>query len=570
MRLTGGVFSAYAAAVAGLVVAAGQAASAGTTGALGGLVADAETHAPVAGVVVNVASPSQNATTTTNGAGRFVFVSLLPDTYVVSTQKPGYDATSLAGITVLADQTQRLELPIEKSLRTIGHVTTRSSLSVVRPGTTTDVYSVGPAQTQAAAPIGGGGSLNSVYSAIASMPGSFVPPGQMGVNQTVYIRGGYYDQIGFEYDGVPVNRSFDNYPAYSGSTLGQQELQIYTGGGGAGANATGLAGFINQVVQSGTYPGYATLEGQIGSPTFYHDVSLQLGGATPSRLFSYYVGFSGVNQAFNYFNQSNGGDLQDEFPYATGPSNLTTALDFYPAMYPTCNPNMSEPKNPGLFSYDPGCYSAFNPAYSNYSLVADRQAIGNFHIGIPHHHDAGRDDVQLLYTSSAQYRQYYSSVLDAGQQLVNGLVANQDISAPPHWPDYPTYPSGTQFLTPADVPTTSYLFPGSPQQRCANIFDVPGTIGECPSGTYSPLPTTIATRAGTPPASSSCSTRRTSATAPTCASSATRSTRTRTAAGRRGAGSGAASARRTTTTRSTRTPVGPRSSSPTSSPTKTR
>ena len=32
-----------------------------------------------------------------------------------------------------------------------------------------------PALTKAAAPIGGGGSLNNVYSAIASMPGSFVP-----------------------------------------------------------------------------------------------------------------------------------------------------------------------------------------------------------------------------------------------------------------------------------------------------------------------------------------------------------------------------------------------------------
>ena len=90
------------------------------------------------------------------------------------------------------------------------------------------------------------------------MPGAYVPNGQMGVNQTVYIRGGYYDQIGYEYDGVPVNRSFDNYPAHSASTLGQQELQIYAGGGGANANATGLAGFINQVVKTGTYPGYAT------------------------------------------------------------------------------------------------------------------------------------------------------------------------------------------------------------------------------------------------------------------------------------------------------------------------
>lgn len=225
MRLTSGVLSACLAAVLGLVIATNDSARAGTTGGLSGTVTDAQTHAAVAGVVVDVASPSQNATTTTNAAGRFAFLSLNPDTYVVSTQRQGFDSTLVAGISILADQTQRLALSIQKSLKTIGRVTTRSSLSVVKPGTTTDVYSVGPAQTQAAAPLGGGGSLNNVYSAIASMPGSFVPSGQMGVNQTVYIRGGYYDQIGYEYDGVPVNRSFDNYPAYSGSTLGQQELQ---------------------------------------------------------------------------------------------------------------------------------------------------------------------------------------------------------------------------------------------------------------------------------------------------------------------------------------------------------
>ena len=142
----------------------------------------------------------------------------------------------------------------------------------------TDVYSVNPAVTQAAAPIGGGGGLNNVYSAIAAMPGAYVPNGQMGVNQTVYIRGGYYDQIGYEYDGVPVNRSFDNYPAHSASTLGQQELQIYAGGGGASANATGLAGFINQVVKTGTFPGYANSLG----PNRHADASITISRSRPA------------------------------------------------------------------------------------------------------------------------------------------------------------------------------------------------------------------------------------------------------------------------------------------------
>ena len=51
---------------------------------------------------------------------------------------------------------------------------------------------------------------------------------------------------------IKENRSFDNYPGGTGTNLGQQELQVYTGGGSAGASAVGLAGFINQVIRTGT------------------------------------------------------------------------------------------------------------------------------------------------------------------------------------------------------------------------------------------------------------------------------------------------------------------------------
>ena len=152
------------------------------------------------------------------------------------------------------------------------------------------------------------------------MPGAYVPPNQVGVNQTVYIRGGYYDQIGYEYDGVPINRSFDNYPGNSETTLGQQELQIYTGGGEADANATGLAGFINQVIKTGTYPGYATGGLAFGTPTFYHDARVEAGGSTPDRMFSYYVGVSGTNQDLRYFDQFNGASLIDTIPYGYWPA----------------------------------------------------------------------------------------------------------------------------------------------------------------------------------------------------------------------------------------------------------
>jgi len=457
-------------------ISAKSAALAGTTGTLGGSVIEAQGGAPIAAAKVTAASPSQTSGTSTDRTGRFVFLSLIPDTYTVSAAKDGYETARISGISVFADQNQNVVVSMQPAAKSLGtvRVTSRSNLSPVKPGTTTDVYSVNAAMTRAASTLGGGGGLNNAYSAIASMPGAFVPPNQLGVNQTVYIRGGYYDQIGYEYDGVPMNRSFDNYPSHSASTLGQEELQIYTGGGSASSNATGLSGFINQVVKSGTYPGFVTASARVGSPTFYNDLSVELGGATDNRLFSYYVGVSGYNQNYRYLDNGNGASVVNEFP-STYPSNVTTFLPFWPAVYPTCDPS-----NPLLYTNpatsfvnsDPGCFSYVGPNIDFPSTIVGRESIGNFHFGLPHKRDNRRDDIQLLYANSSQFLQYYSSIQDAGPLLP--ALQNPNTNAGPLaynpvvWPDFYTYAAGTPFLGLANAPVIGYAFPGSPTNRCIN------------------------------------------------------------------------------------------------------
>ncbi len=487
--------SLLALALAGLL--GPSAARAGTTGSLTGTVLDAKTRAPLAGVTVTATSPSQTGRARTDAGGTFAFIALAPDTYALTLSRSGYDTLTSSGLTVNADQTQSTSLALQPSLATIGRVQSRSALDVVKPGTTTDVYSVTPAVAQAAATLGGGGGLNNAYSAIAALPGVFVPPGQAGVNQSVFIRGGYYDQIGYQYDGVPVNRSFDNYPGHSAASLGQQELQVYTGGGAADASASGLAGFINQVTRTGTYPGFGNLSARLGTPTFYHDLSAEFGGATPSRSFSYYVGASGYDQDFRYFDQANGAGQIALFPN-TGPSNRTTDLSFYPAVYPACNahdfsePTLTYSGGAATPAYDPGCFGVMNPAYGDISTIRGRETVGNFHVALPHRSgDGGHDDVQLLYTNSAQYRQYYSGVDDAGlTPAAYGILPSAgvpgDTFRAPHWPDYLTYPAGTAFLSPADLTPIPYLFPGSPSGRCANVdLAIPGA---CPGDDPALLP----------------------------------------------------------------------------------
>ncbi len=495
-------------------------ARAGTTGSLNGIVNDAQSQAPLADATVTVVSPSQTSTALTDAAGRFTILSLIPDTYTLSVQKQGYEPISISGISVFADQTQSVPVTMRKSLKTIASVTSRSSISPVKPGTTNDVYSVNPALTRAAAPVGGGANLDNAYSAIASMPGAYVPPDQSGVNQTVYIRGGNYDQIGYEYDGVPVNRAFDNYPSHTASTLGQQELQIYTGGGPADSNATGLSGFINQVVKSGTYPGFGTVMGRVGTPAFDHELQVEAGGASPNRLFSYYVGLSGYNTQLRYLAQDNGASISAEFPQFW-PSYKTTNLPFWPAVYPSCNNDSVNNfyVNPILSSNTvtlwntPGCYDHLASNIDLPAGIDGRETVANVHFGIPHKRDAGRDDVQLLYTNSAQSITSYNSPNDLAPVVSlfqQSLTANNgqcsayyagfgacdigSLSIQPTWPDFYTFPAGTGFLQPANVPVIAYPFPGGPLNRCYNTFtiasssvDVP-VPNECPAGVNSFVP----------------------------------------------------------------------------------
>ncbi len=365
---------------------------AGTTGGLRGRVIDAATNAPLPGVIVTVTSPSQSASTRTAADGTFNFLSLAPDTYVVSAESAGFESASTSGVSVFADQVQGVgTFALAKTIRTIANVRARSTSALVRPGTTSDVYSVNAAGAAAAAAVGGPGGLNQAYSAIATVPGANVPQGQQGWNQLVYIRGGDYSDVSNELDGIPVQRDSDYAPITTLSSLGQQEVQTYTGGTPPSAEASGLSGYINQVIKTGTYPGYEDVSLGIGSPAFYHKLSFEASGATSNRNFTYYVGFGGEDQDYRYSDQFNG---------------ASTPLFFYPLAISTgLNGQVYDGSGPAYFSDG-----------QNYAIAhtSERDTIGNFHFYLPHKNGGLKDDVQLLYVTSDIQSGFYSSVNDLG------------------------------------------------------------------------------------------------------------------------------------------------------------
>jgi hypothetical protein len=387
---------------------------AGTTGALNGVVT-LQDGSPLSGAKVTASSPSEMVSTTTDTTGHFSFVSLIPDTYTVTATKDNFDAVAQSGVSVFADNTASVHIITQALTRTLGVVTTTATGSLVKPGTTSDVYSINAATQGRVAALGGGGDLDNAYSAIASVPGVVVPPGQGGWFQTIHIRGGDYDQVGYEFDGVPVLRSYDNYPTTNASALGQQELQVYTGAAPANSESQGLAGYINQVIKTGTYPGSATADFGVGTPTLYNKFNIEAGGATPDRNFSYFLGVGMYDQAPRYVNNSNGADVSSQWgipvgaqacPVAPGTSQLAGG-----------NPNMYTCYASGV---GPGGYVFGNYALGAQSHFTDRENVLNLHFGIPHKADAGKDDIQLLLDTSQLYTSYYSSAGDTGLPFTGG------------------------------------------------------------------------------------------------------------------------------------------------------
>ncbi len=400
-------------------------AMAGVTGNITGVVRSAD-GAPIAGAEVRAAAPSMTRIATTDASGHFVMLALSPDTYTINLSRSGYENISFVGVTVFADQTAAVAYTMRNKLRTIAHVTTAADSSLVKPGVGSDVYGVNATQAAAAAALGGPGNLNNAYSAMASVPGIQVSQGGIGWEfNAAYVRGQNNYYTGYEYDGVPVNRAFDNYNGSTEPSLGVQELQIYPGGGPSSVASNGTAGFINQVIKTGTFPGFATANFGLGTPEFYHEATVEIGGSIPDRTFSYYVGLLGYNQTYRFIDNSNGGSYA--VPGGIFSGNLDGAgVGFgfgsnqvlnvgYTCLSGTCQG--VKPLCPlygAKFRFpDQGCWQFYGNVGGNALMVSDRESVINMHLGIPRAKGL-RDDVQLLWSGSALNNYGYNSPSDLG------------------------------------------------------------------------------------------------------------------------------------------------------------
>ena len=80
-------------------------ASAHTGGNVSGIVRDAKTGEPLAGVSLRISSGAQSETTITDGQGHFIVFTLQPGEYTVTADKPGYGPQAVFGYIVDSEQT---------------------------------------------------------------------------------------------------------------------------------------------------------------------------------------------------------------------------------------------------------------------------------------------------------------------------------------------------------------------------------------------------------------------------------------------------------------------------------
>lgn len=263
---------------------------AGTTGVITGTVTDSAGGAPIAGVAITAQAPTGRYQTKTDAKGFYAIAGVYSDTYTVTFQIAGYEPQSIAGVSVFADETARVDIKLAKSLKTIAKVTARSQASAYQPTQTNNTVTVNAAGIENFQ----GSTFNtSETNLVASLPGANIDASGFPI-----IHGGRDAEVGWEFEGIPYvdaySNQFTNNLTLPGA--GVSSIQI-TAGPGSASTATNGTGSFNLVAKRGTYPGYSNIGASFQGVGFGHSVTFENSFATQDGRFSNYASFYGSNIA---------------------------------------------------------------------------------------------------------------------------------------------------------------------------------------------------------------------------------------------------------------------------------
>ncbi len=236
-----------------LVVTAGllqlQPLHAGTTGKIAGKVIDAKSQEPLTGVNVLIAGTSMGNVSRPDG--EFFILNVPPGTYTVRFSILGYSAATRKNVTVLVDQTTRLELAMTPAELEGEDVVVVAQRPVVEKDVTASVQIVDAKSMERS-------WVRTVRDAVESQTGIFSVSPSLGWTRgqtTAFIRGSSIVQATYMIDNLSVNSGLlsDNYSGFNTSTI--QEISVQTGGYNAeyGEARSAVVNIVSKEASSGLH-----------------------------------------------------------------------------------------------------------------------------------------------------------------------------------------------------------------------------------------------------------------------------------------------------------------------------
>ncbi len=271
-----------------------------TTGSILGTVRT--THGvPIADAQVAARAASGRYTTTTDNAGRFVILAVVPDTYAVTVQAKGYQSASEIAI-VLPGEREEMGFTLQARLKEIARVEARGEAFPV--GSTSDTFTVNGETARASYPSESSSGLatytqGSVQGAIAGVPGV-----QFDTFANAIVRGGKVQDTVFDYDSVPIPQGLIAEPG--GNIVGAQlatagvQATTLTLSGFADVSQNALGGVVNEIPAIGTYPARGALTIAEGIGAQYGEIGAMEQWATPDLHWRYALATTSGTAYFAY------------------------------------------------------------------------------------------------------------------------------------------------------------------------------------------------------------------------------------------------------------------------------
>lgn len=274
-----------------------------TTGLILGLVVAGSPAVPLGDVEVDAASPSGRYRTRTDASGRFAILDVAPDTYTLAFVRAGYEARSLAGVTVVPGGRANEEIALVREIKEIARVGARTTFGGSGFGETQDVFRITgeAARGLPSASSSGLGSYaqGSVEGAVATAPGV-----QQDQFANVIVEGGKVKDTVFSYDAVPVPQALIAEPG--GNVVGAQlpttglgYTMITTGGLSTSSNQ-GLAGVVDEIPATGVFPAQTLATLSLGVVPGSRESEIQRRWATPDLRHRYAIDAQIGNEAIQY------------------------------------------------------------------------------------------------------------------------------------------------------------------------------------------------------------------------------------------------------------------------------